>query len=253
MTVRAPVVLLPACNRMLDTDAFHIVGHEYTAAVRLAGGLPLVVPSAHEADFDTLLDLADGVLLTGSPSNIDPQHYGQAVRDPHLPLDATRDRWTLLLIPRAVARGVPLLAICRGLQEMNVAYGGTLHQAVHAVPGCLDHRDDGTLPVDARYAPVHRCRIVPGGVLERIVGSDTIAVNSLHGQGIARIADALRIEALAPDGLIEACSVREAPAFALAVQWHPEWHVERDPVSSRLFDAFGQACIARCNRRGHSA
>jgi putative glutamine amidotransferase len=152
----------------------------------------------------------------------------------------------LPLIRRALGLGVPLLAICRGLQELNVALGGTLHQEVHELAGRLDHRSDKSVPPAERYQAAHSVRIAPGGVLEKLLGGvRTIEVNSLHAQAIDRLADGLAIEALAPDGTIEAVSVRNAPGFALAVQWHPEWRLLDNPTSRRLFAAFGAACRAR--------
>ena len=138
-----PVVLVPSCNRMLGQHPFHIAGRKYIEAVRLAGGLPLIVPVAHADELDELLDLAHGVLLTGSPSNVHPRHFGEDVRDTSLPLDTERDDWTLPMIPRILERGIPLFAICRGFQEANVALGGSLHQAVHEVEGRHDHRGAG--------------------------------------------------------------------------------------------------------------
>jgi putative glutamine amidotransferase len=143
-----------------------------------------------------------------------------------------------------LARGMPLFAICRGFQEANVALGGSLHQAVHQVQGFADHRDHEHDPVEMQYAVAHDVVIEPGGVLARLLESDRIAVNSLHGQGIKRLASRLRIEARAPDGLVEAFSVADATGFALAVQWHPEWHAEDNPVSMRLLGAFGDAVRA---------
>jgi putative glutamine amidotransferase len=242
---RLPVVLVPACNRMIGQHPFHVAGQKYVDAVRLAGALPLVVPSASADELDALLDLADGVLLSGSPSNVHPGRFGEEVYDPALPLDPVRDDWTLPLIPLALARGVPLLAICRGFQEVNVALGGSLHQAVQTLPGHLDHRALAVLPVATQYGPAHRVEIEPGGVFERLFGGDDITgfeVNSLHGQGINRLAEGLRIEALAPDGLIEAFSVADAPGFSLCVQWHPEWQAAHNPVSLTLLRAFGAAC-----------
>ena len=244
-----PRVLVPACNRTLGSHPYQVVGAKYVEAVRLAGGLPLAVPNADPAQIDELLDLADGVFLTGSPSNVHPGHFDQAVHDTALPLDSARDAWTLALIPRAIARGIPLLGVCRGFQEMNVALGGTLHQAVHEVPGLADHRDDPHAPAAVQYAAAHPVEIAPGGVLERVLGLATIQVNSLHGQGVSRLADGLRVEARAPDGLVEAFSVEPAPAFAVGVQWHPEWQAADDPVSMRLLGAFGQACAQHRQRR----
>ncbi len=245
-----PCVLLPTCQRQLDGHVFHAAGRKYVEAVRLAGCLPLVVPATEAEAIDELLMMADGILLTGSPSNVHPSHFGEAVHNPRLPLDPDRDRLTLGLIPRALALGVPLMAICRGFQEMNVALGGSLHQAVHEVEGFIDHRDDDTQSVEARYGSLrHEVNVVPGGLLDRVVGRTSFMVNSLHGQGIKQRASGLRVEAVAHDGLIEAISDETARAFNLGVQWHPEWMASKNPVSMKLFEAFGQACQKRQTER----
>src|SRR5205814_3378295 len=188
------------------------------------------------------------MLLTGSPSNVHPVHFGEAVHDPGLPLDPERDNWTLPLIPRLLARGIPLFAICRGFQETNVALGGSLHQAVHEVPGQRDHRGAKDAPPEVTYGIAHAIEVMPGGLLSDIVGPGTIEVNSVHGQGVNRLASGLRIEARAPDGLIEAFSLADAPAFNLCLQWHPEWQAAGNPVSMKLFKAFGDACRAYRDR-----
>jgi putative glutamine amidotransferase len=238
-----PVVLVPACYRVLGLHPFHVVGKKYIDAVRLAGALPFIVPQATRHEVDDLLDQADGVLLTGSPSNVHPSHYGEEVHDPSLPLDPARDDWTLPLIPRAIERGIPLFAICRGFQEANVALGGSLYQAVQELPGKRDHRADydGTTP-DEQYGLAHPVQVQPGGLLERILGLDPFDVNSLHGQGVKELARGLRVEAVAPDGLVEAFAVDRSPGFNLCVQWHPEWMAQDNPVSMKLLRAFGAAC-----------
>lgn len=241
-THRLPVVLVPACNRMLGPHPYFIAGKKYLDAVRLAGGLPLVIPSDPEQDVDALLDLADGLLFPGSPSNVHPSHFGEDVHNPDLPLDPARDSLTLPLIRGALMRGIPLIAICRGLQEVNVAMGGSLFQAVHAQPGHRDHREDDTQPVEHQYGPAHPVKVHPGGLLSRILGVDEITVNSLHGQGVNQLGPGLHVEATAPDGIVEAFSKPDAPGFNLAVQWHPEWMAHQNPVSRQLFKAFGQAC-----------
>lgn len=240
-----PVVLVPSCNRMLGQHPFHVAGRKYIEAVRLAGALPLIVPVAHADELDELLDLAHGVLLTGSPSNVHPRHFGESVHDTALPLDTERDDWTLPLIPRILERGMPLFAICRGFQEANVALGGSLHQAVHEVAGQHDHRGAGgraDASAEEMYELAHAVEVQPGGVLERILSEREVKVNSVHGQGINRLAPGLRVEARAPDGLVEAFSVERAPGFNLCVQWHPEWKAADNPVSQRLLRAFGEAC-----------
>jgi putative glutamine amidotransferase len=245
---RKPVVLIPSCNRVIGQYPFHVAGKKYVEAVRLAGCLPLVVPAIAADEIDDLLAVAEGVLLTGSPSNVHPQYFGEEVHDPSLPLDPDRDTWTLPLIPLLLARGIPLFAICRGFQETNVALGGSLYQAVHEVPGQRDHRGNKDAPPEVTYGLAHPVDVLPGGLLADIVGPGTIEVNSVHGQGVNRLADGLRIEARAPDGLVEAFSVAEAPAFNLCVQWHPEWQAAGNPVSQRLFKAFGNACRAYRDR-----
>ena len=242
MTAAKPVVLVPACNRLLGHHPFHIAGKKYIDAVRLAGCQPLVVPSASLDELDALLALADGLLLTGSPSNVHPSHFDEGVHNPDLPLDTARDAWTLPLIPQALARGVPLFAICRGTQETNVALGGSLHQAVQEVPGFKDHRADDSAAVEVQYAASHGVEVEPGGLLARVLDRSRVHVNSLHGQAVNRLAPCLAVEARSPDGVIEAFSQPDAPGFNLCVQWHPEWLAQDNPISMQLFAAFGAAC-----------
>jgi len=247
-----PIVLVPACNRRIGEHPFHIAGKKYIDAVRLAGCQALVVPGAEPDEIDALLDIADGVLLTGSPSNVHPSRFGEELYDAGLPLDVQRDDWVLALIPRVLARGVPLFGICRGFQETNVALGGSLHQAVHEVAGHGDHRAGKEVPAEQAYGPAHAVTIEPGGVLAGVIDAPTFEVNSVHGQGINRLAEGLRVEARAPDGLVEAFSVERLDGFErqftrgfnLCVQWHPEWKAADNPVSIRLFQAFGAACVA---------
>ncbi|MBF0394998.1 MAG: gamma-glutamyl-gamma-aminobutyrate hydrolase family protein, partial [Alphaproteobacteria bacterium] len=159
---------------------------------------------------------------------------------------------TLPLARAALAAGVPLLAICRGIQELNVALGGSLHARVHAVPGFDDHRSDPSRDLDSQFGPAHRVFLTPGGLLAKLAEATSAEVNSLHGQGIDRLAPGLIVEARAPDGLVEAVRVEDASAFALAVQWHPEWNFRSNPLSAAIFRAFGAAASARAMRRTHS-
>jgi putative glutamine amidotransferase len=239
-----PLVLVSSCNRVLGGHPFHIAGRKYVDAVRLAGALPLIAPPFAPAELDGLLSSVHGVLLTGSPSNVHPSHFGEAVHDETLPLDPERDAWTLPLVRRALALGLPLLAICRGTQETNVALGGSLHQAVQEVPGLADHRGaggDDDAPIEQVYGPAHPVDVVPGGVLDSITGLARFSVNSVHGQGVKTLAPGLRVEAVAPDGVIEAFSQPAAPGFNLCLQWHPEWQAADNPVSMRILRAFGDA------------
>jgi putative glutamine amidotransferase len=249
---RPPVVGIPACLVQRDGSGFHQVGDKYVdSVVDGAGALPLLVPAiGPRLDVAALLATVDGLLITGSPSNVEPHHYGGPPARPCSPSDPARDSTALPLIRTAIEAGVPLLAICRGIQELNVAFGGSLHQHVHELPGRLDHRSDKTVPYPERYRDVHPVHLSPGGVLEALLErSGEIQVNSLHGQAIDRLADGLAVEATAPDGTIEAVRVIDAPGFAIAVQWHPEWRVLENPVSRRLFAAFGAACRVRATAR----
>ena len=226
-----------------------MVGEKYARAVLdAAGAAPLLIPSlADELGFDELLQRLDGLLFTGSPSNVEPHLYAGAPSAPGTLHDPARDATTLPLIRKAVRAGVPVLGICRGFQEMNVAFGGTLHQRLHEVAGHLDHRDDETQPLEVQYGPAHDVTLEPGGVLRSLAASDRIQVNSLHNQGIDRLGAELAVEARAPDGVIEAFRVRDAQRFALAVQWHPEWKVMSNPFSRALFAAFGRASRERAS------
>lgn len=231
---------------MVGPHPFHMQGEKYLAAVATgANGDPVGLPCLGDG-FDVLnyLPSLDGLLLTGSPSNVEPHHYlGPVSREGTLH-DQARDASALALIPAAIATGLPLLALCRGFQELNVAFGGTLHQEVHNLPGMLMHREDKNTTLDQQYGPSHEVRFTPGGTLERITGVKSTRVNSLHSQGIDRPGTGLVVEARAEDGLIEAVTVADAPGFVLAVQWHPEWKVRENPVSLAIFQAFGDACRA---------
>jgi putative glutamine amidotransferase len=235
----------------MGAHPFHIAGDKYIRAVSEgAGALPLVIPALGASlDIADLLGRLDGLLITGSPSNVEPARYGGPSSVAGTLHDPERDGTTLPLIRAAVSAGVPLLAICRGIQELNVALGGTLHQRVQELPGKLDHRADDERPVEEQYAKVHPVSLTPGGMLAQITGAAEIRVNSLHAQAIDSVADGLSVEAVAPDGLVEAVSVTGAASFALAVQWHPEWRFWECADSSAIFRAFGTACAERVASR----
>ncbi len=239
---------------MIGAHAFHVVAEKYARALLdAADALPLLIPSmAEELRFDELVERLDGLLFTGSPSNVEPYHYSGPPSVPGTLHDPARDATTLPLIRKAVEKGVPVLGICRGFQEVNVAFGGSLHQRVHEVPGHLDHRDDDRQPLEVQYGPAHEVVLEPGGLLRALADTGRVRVNSLHWQGIERLGQGLAVEARAPDGLIEAFRVERAVSFALAVQWHPEWKVMGNPFSRALFAAFGAACRDRARSR-HNA
>lgn len=246
-----PLVGIPACARTIDGHPFNIVGEKYIAAVvDGAHCLPLLIPVLPTPlEADALLDALDGLLITGSPSNVHPSRYGGEASRPGTLHDEQRDATTLPLIARAVARGVPVFAICRGFQELNVTMGGTLFQNVHEIEGRLDHRAPEGEPIPVKYGPAHEASLAEGGLFREILEASSITVNSVHAQGIDRLAPGLKVEATAPDGTIEAVTVADAPGFVLAVQWHPEWRATENPVSMRLFQAFGRAVRAHAAAR----
>lgn len=244
-----PLIGIPADRRLLGRHYFHCVGEKYIDAVaRGADAVPVLIPALGDAlQADELLERFDAVLLTGSPSNVEPHHYSGPPSDPGTLHDPHRDATVLPMIQRIVRSGMPLLAICRGFQEMNVAFGGTLWQKLHEVEGYNSHRENEDAPLDEQYGPAHEVELVRGGALHRLAGVDRMQVNSLHSQGVQTLGRDLEIEARAPDGVIEAFRVRNAP-FALAVQWHPEWKFQNNPFSCALFAGFGQAareCMSR--------
>ena len=228
-----------------------MAGEKYLKAItEAANAVPLIIPVlADDLAIDELVDQVDGVLLTGSPSDIEPHHYGGESDDPGALRDPHRDAMTLPIARHALQTGVPLFAICRGFQELNVVLGGTLHQRVKDVPGYHNHKENPQDPLEVQYGPAHPVVLSEGGLLARLAGSGDVMVNSLHGQGIRKLAAGVTVEAVADDGLIEAFTVDEAEAFALAVQWHPEWQAKSNEFSSAIFRAFGDACRERSGRR----
>ncbi|HLG86445.1 MAG TPA: gamma-glutamyl-gamma-aminobutyrate hydrolase family protein [Alphaproteobacteria bacterium] len=242
-----PLVGIPACFRNIAGIGYHMVAEKYVlAVVEAVGAAPVIIPALGELQRpEDFLSRLDGLLITGSQSNVEPARYGGRPSDPGTLHDPPRDASNLPLIPAAVKAGVPLLAICRGCQELNVAYGGTLHQKVHELPDRLDHRADNTQPVDVQFGPRHSVRFTPGGLLAKLIGSESAIVNSVHAQGVDRVGAGLAVEAVAEDGQVEAIRVEDAPAFALGVQWHPEHRHAENPVSQAIFAAFADAIHRR--------
>jgi putative glutamine amidotransferase len=243
-----PLVGISADRTMFGVHPSHVVGEKYIAAI-VDGSqvLAVLLPALGERQsVEDVLATVDGLLFTGSYSNVEPHWYGGHASAPGTLHDAARDATTLPLMRAALAVGVPVLAVCRGFQEMNVVCGGTLHQSVHAVTGLNDHRENKGDDLDMQYAASHSVTLTQGGLLQSLAGGATEArVNSLHGQGIERLGMGLMVEAIAPDGLVEAVTLSDARVFALGVQWHPEWKYSEDALSTAIFRAFGDACRAR--------
>lgn len=257
----APIVGIPCDTFEKGVYPFHGVGEKYINAVAHgASVMPLLIPAlgrgrdiepiADLVNHEQLLGMLDGLFFTGSPSNVEPAHYGGPASAPGTLHDPQRDETTLPLIRLALEYGIPILCVCRGFQELNVALGGTLHQRVQELPGMMDHREDEQASRDLQYAEAHDMLIEEGGLMAGFLPERRYRVNSLHWQGVDRVAPGLRVEARAPDGLVEALSARDSKAFCIGVQWHPEWQFRTSPLSSALFAAFGAAVMSRYQSRG---
>ena len=245
-----PVILVTADVREVDQYTLHAAIDNYLKALTGVGATPLILPSlAGELDLDSVLARVDGVLTTGARSNVHPGHYGDEPTAGHEPYDHARDATTLDLIRKTIKASVPLLAICRGFQELNVALGGTLDTEIQE----LEDRDDHRAPVsddhDIRFALAHEVDLEPGSTLAAILKTQRVAVNSLHRQAVRDLAPGLIVEALADDGTVEAVRVADAGAFALGVQWHPEYWAGSDPPSRAIFTAFRNAAAGTMTRR----
>lgn len=233
------LVGIPACTKLISGYIQHATPARYGAALMIgANAIPVLIPPEGD-EMLPVIDRVDGIMFNGSPSNVMPTWYGVDYDATPTAHDIERDATTLPLIRAALERGIPILCICRGMQELNVALGGTLLQEVHLAPGRMDHRA-GDGDNEFRFRLQHEVRL--SGELAKISGTELMQVNSLHGQAIDRLAPGLAVEAVAPDGTIEAVRVEEAKNFAMAVQWHPEWEVAQFPDRLRLFNAFGKAC-----------
>lgn len=250
-----PLIGISCCNKAFGTFGTpnHAASDSYVrCTLGPVGGVPVLLPACGEALAPEILPRLDGLVLTGSRSNVHPDHYEGPAHAAGTPEDPARDATTLPLIRAAIAAGVPVLAICRGFQELNVALGGSLDQRIQDLPGRLDHStpSDQRLP-RLRTGKAHPVRVSPDGMLARIWDGaglrwrpEGVPVNSLHNQGVKRLAPRLVAEAWAPDGTIEAVRIPDAPGFVLGVQWHPEYDWLTDPLSQAIFEAFGAAAAA---------
>jgi putative glutamine amidotransferase len=250
MTRSLPLVGVTACIRPMDDTTFHVVNEKYVnAVVEGAQAQPVLIPALGKENLEGLLAGLDGLFVTGSPSNIQPRLYGARPSPRGGPFDPLRDATALALIRLAVAKGVPLLGICRGCQEINVAFGGTLHQHLHEQPGRIDHRRIAKGSLDDQHGLRHGVRFTPGGMIAGIYGGASATVNSLHGQGIDALGQGIVVEAVADDGTIEAVRVANAPEIALGVQWHAEWRLRENPLSVAIFRHFAGRVRVRADLR----
>src|SRR5437016_5116126 len=252
--MRRPVVgVIGSAYRIEDRFATQLVGERNLRAVaEVAGALPLMFAAAPDiTDIGALLDAVDGIVLTGARANVHPARFGTEPDSRHEPFDLHRDDVALALSEACVAHGIPLFGVCRGFQEMNVAFGGSLHPEIRELPGRMNHRmprlETGEIHPDPAviFADRHDVHLVPGGAFAKLFGKETIRVNSLHGQGILEPGKRIVVEGVAEDGTIEAIRVADAPGFALGVQWHAEHDAQRNPANRALFQAFGEALSAR--------
>jgi putative glutamine amidotransferase len=248
LIMRQPIIAVTGDVRLFDNYTWHCAPQTYLdAAVAVAGVTPLIVPAfGNRIDIDSILDRVDGVLATGSKTNVHPDHYNVAPSAAHEPYDQDRDATSIPLLRRAIEKGIPVLAICRGFQELNVALGGSIATEIQELEGRWDHRAPTSDDQTKRFEIRQTVRVKPGSCLAGIIGAGDVAVNSLHRQAVERLATGLEVEAVAQDGTIEAVSVTGAKAFAVGVQWHPEFWAKQDAPSRAIFESFGNAA------RGHA-
>ena len=232
----------------------HSTGKRYVASVmNFSGVIPILIHACIEKDdLEFLLDKIHGVVLTGGRANVEPHHYDGVEFPEDEPVDPDRDRVVLDIIPKCVDRTMPIFGICRGIQEINVSFGGTLFYRVHQVEGKKDHRMPSSqdAPIEQIFKPRHEIDFTKNGIFQHLVGGKKFVVNSLHGQGIDKLGKGLDVEAYSNDGLIEAISIKGYPSFGVGVQWHAEFHPERQEnlLNKKLFELFGNACSDYANK-----
>lgn len=251
-TSSLPIIGVTACRDKTESHYNQRVAEKYVSCItQEVGAVPVVIPALSAGmDVQTLVSRLDGLLFTGSASNVEPHHYQGGESETSELHDPARDAVTLPLIKAAVEAGVPVLGLCRGLQELNVAFGGTLHQRIQEDPTKFDHRMRRDVDFDAKYRKAHEIALTPGSLLERLAGPGPHLINSLHQQGVDRPGERISVEATAPDGIVEAISVKDAPGFVLAVQWHPEWPRPAQGIDKAVFDGFEAAVFAFARARG---
>ena len=245
---RRPLIGVSGCREPGSMHPFHRCSEKYLLAViDPVGGTPVILPALPE--LEDFSDHLDGLLLTGSPSNVEPVHYNGKESKEGTRHDPHRDGTMLPLIKKSLEKKIPILGLCLGIQELNVACVGTLHQRIADLDNTFDHRMRRDVEDhEKRYRPAHNIEILSGGLLDKITGLKSANVNSLHAQGIDQLGNGLKIEAVAPDGVIEAISSSDPDIFALGVQWHPEWPRPLNSVNTKIFEAFGEACRRRVSK-----
>ena len=238
-----------------DLDTAQISGNMYIEAIaEVAGAVPMIIPSLPDcANIDEIMGICDGFMFTGGRPNVHPEEYGHEPTDAHGAFDRGRDRVALPLIRTCIKIGQPVLGVCRGFQEFNVAMGGTLHPEIRDIPGRINHRMPPDATLEEKYANRHIVQLSPDSPFARMFGADEVMVNSLHGQGIEKPGPRIIVDGYAPDGTAEAIMIENAPGFAMAVQWHPEYNAANDPVSKPLFAAFGEALMAWKHKSARAA
>ncbi|NUZ06996.1 gamma-glutamyl-gamma-aminobutyrate hydrolase family protein [Piscinibacter koreensis] len=255
---RVPCVWVVASHRQLTNEHGHcqpytLVDEGGTRAVLSLGMQPVSFPHVPPGRLGLMLDGVDAVFLGGSATNVHPRHFGEEPADPSMTYDDTREAVSLPLVRLCIERGIPLLGVCRGSHEINVAMGGSMHQSLQALAGSLVHWENPEESLDEQYAERHHVNLVAGGELERLTGCQRFAVSSLHSQGVKRLGGGLVVEANADDGLIEAFRWHDRRQFAWGFQFHPEWRSEQHPYYTKVMAAFVDACWARMRKEGPRA
>lgn len=248
-----PLIAVTSDLKHVEPYDWHATPSPYIdAVVAAADGLPVIVPSVGDAlHIDTLLDRVDGVLVTGSRSNVHPSHYGESPTKDHEPFDPARDATTLPLIRRAIELGVPLLAICRGIQELNVAMGGSITAAFQKSRALEGHGYPWEGTLNERFALVHEIKVAEGSCLSAILNAPSPSVNSLHTQALDRLGERVVVEAVAEDGTVEAITIADAPGYVVGVQWHPEYWATTDTASNKILNSFGEAARAHAAKKSN--
>lgn len=244
MQLKKPVIGVIACERVVEGEPAQAVKHRYLEAVeRYANAVPVVIPTNQaEANAAEIVERLDALLLTGSGSNIEPHRYGSD-RAPVAPSDRSRDGFGAALIHAAITAGKPVFGICRGLQEINVALGGTLRD-MRAEPGAKAHHAPSEADLDETFGHAHEVSVATGSVLQRYATATSLSVNSVHYQAIDRLGEGLVANATGPGGIVEAISALKTPAPVFAVQWHPEWRPDNRPHDLAFWKYLGEVARA---------